>query len=56
MATDQRALTVIACTKDVCNGIYDNYGRFGAHVDAMFVACVWVQAQHLDHASACQRR
>ncbi len=39
---------VIACTKDICNYIYDTYGRFPAHVDAMYVPGVWVQAHHLD--------
>jgi hypothetical protein len=39
---------VIACTKDICNYIYDTYGRFPAHVDAMHVPGIWVQAHHLD--------
>lgn len=39
---------VIQCAKDVCNYIWDTYGRFPAHVDAMFVPGVWVQAHHLD--------
>jgi hypothetical protein len=39
---------VVACVKDVCNYIYETYGRFPAHVDAMFVPGVWVQAHHLD--------
>ncbi|HKU36715.1 MAG TPA: hypothetical protein VJR89_01175 [Polyangiales bacterium] len=39
---------VIACVKDVCNYIYHTYGRFPAHVDAMYVPGVWVQAHHLD--------
>ncbi len=39
---------VIACTKDICNYIFETYGRFPAHVDAMFVPGVWVQAHHLD--------
>ncbi|HEX6245465.1 MAG TPA: hypothetical protein VFZ61_31295 [Polyangiales bacterium] len=41
---------VIACTRDVCNYIYETYGRFPAHVDAMHVPGVWVQAHHLDLA------
>lgn len=41
---------VIACAKDICNYIYGTYGRFPAHVDAMFVPGVWVQAHHLDLA------
>jgi hypothetical protein len=39
---------VIACAKDVCTYIYDTYGRFPAHVDAMHVPGVWVQAHHVD--------
>lgn len=39
---------VVACCKDICNYIYDTYGRFPAHVDAMYVPGVWVQAHHLD--------
>ena len=39
---------VIACAKDVCNYIYNTYGRFPAHVDAMYVPGTWVQAHHLD--------
>jgi hypothetical protein len=37
----------IACTKAVCNYIYDTYGRFPATVDAMHL--MWfMQAHHLD--------
>ena len=39
---------VVACVKAVCNYIYDTYDRFPAHVDAMFVPGVWVQAHHVD--------
>jgi hypothetical protein len=39
---------VVECTRDICNYIYDTYGRFPAHVDAMFVPGIWVQAHHLD--------
>jgi hypothetical protein len=39
---------VIQCCKDICNYIYDTYGRFPAHVDAMYVPGIWVQAHHLD--------
>lgn len=39
---------VVACAKDICNYIYDTYGRFPAHVDAMYVPGIWVQAHHLD--------
>jgi hypothetical protein len=39
---------IIECVKDVCRYIYDTYDRFPAHVDAMFVPGIWVQAHHLD--------
>ena len=39
---------VIAVVKDICNYIWDTYGRFPAHTDAIFVPGVWVQAHHLD--------
>ena len=39
---------VIECTRDICNYIWDTYGRFPAHVDAMFVPGIWVQAHHTD--------
>ncbi len=39
---------VIQCCKDICNYIFDTYGRFPAHVDAMYVPGVWIQAHHLD--------
>lgn len=41
---------VIACTKDICNYIYDTHGRFPSHVDAVYVPGVWLQAHHLDLA------
>jgi hypothetical protein len=50
----------IACTKAVCNYIYDTYGRFPASVDTMHM--MWfMQAHHLDldyygkffHSAAC---
>jgi hypothetical protein len=38
----------VQCVKDVCNYIYKTHGRFPAHVDAMHVPGVWLQAHHLD--------
>jgi hypothetical protein len=38
---------VIECTKDICNYIYNTHGRFPAHVDAIYVPGVWIQAHHL---------
>ena len=39
---------VIQVAKDVCTYIWETYGRFPAHVDAIHVPGVWVQAHHLD--------
>jgi hypothetical protein len=53
----------IACTKAVCNYIYETYGRFPAGVDTMHL--MWfMQAHHLDpdfyssffHPAACGQR
>jgi hypothetical protein len=41
---------VIECAKDICKYILDTHGRFPAHVDAMYVPGVWLQAHHLDLA------
>jgi hypothetical protein len=38
----------IACVKDICNYIYETHRRFPAHVDAIFVPGIWIQAHHLD--------
>jgi hypothetical protein len=34
--------------KDICNYIYETYGRFPAHVDAFHVPGFWVQFHHLE--------
>ena len=39
---------VIEVTKDICNYIYNTYGRFPAHTDAIQVPGIWLQAHHLD--------
>jgi hypothetical protein len=39
---------VIDCVKDVCTYIHKTHGRFPAHVDAVYVPGVWLQAHHLD--------
>lgn len=39
---------IIKHTKDVCNYIYDTYGRFPAHVDAFYCPGVWLQVQNLE--------
>lgn len=38
----------IDCTKDVCTYIYRTHRRFPAHVDAIYVLGIWLQAHHLD--------
>lgn len=38
----------IAYTKEICNYLYDTYGRFPAHVDAFVAPGVWVQFSHLE--------
>ena len=35
-------------TKDICNYIYDTYGRFPAHVDAWYTPGMWLQFSHLE--------
>ena len=35
-------------TKDICNYIYQTYGRFPAHVDAFHVPGIWLQFSHLE--------
>jgi hypothetical protein len=38
----------IDCVKDIVDYIYRKHGRFPAHVDAMYVPGIWLQAHHLD--------
>jgi hypothetical protein len=39
---------VIECTRDICNYIYDTHGRFPAHVEAIHVPGIWLQAHHVE--------
>jgi len=34
--------------KDICNYIYETYGRFPAHIDAFYTPGFWVQFHHLE--------
>ena len=34
--------------KDICNYLYDTYGRFPAHVDAFYCRGMWLQFSHLE--------
>jgi hypothetical protein len=40
---------VIACTRDICNYVYDTHGRFPAHTEAIHVPGVWLQAHHVEN-------
>lgn len=39
---------VIAYVKEICNYIWDTYGRFPAHVDAFYTPGIWLQFGHLE--------
>jgi hypothetical protein len=39
---------VIACARDICTYIYETHGRFPAHVEAIHVPGVWLQAHHVE--------
>jgi hypothetical protein len=38
----------IAYTKEICDYIYDTYGRFPAHTDAFYTPGMWLQFSHLE--------
>lgn len=38
----------IEYVKDLCNYIWDTYGRFPAHVDAFYTPGMWLQFSHLE--------
>jgi len=38
----------IKYTKEICNYIYETYGRFPAHIDAFYTPGFWVQLHHLE--------
>ena len=42
------AADVIACTRDICNYIYDTHGRFPAHSEAIHVPGAWLQTHHVE--------
>ena len=39
---------VVTYVKEVCNYIWDAYGRFPAHVDAFYSPGMWLQFSHLE--------
>ncbi len=38
----------IEYTKEICNYLWDTYGRFPAHVDAFYTPGIWLQFGHLE--------
>ena len=48
MANRRPSAEAVAYTKEICNYIYDTYGRFPAHVNAIHVPGVWLQFSHLE--------
>jgi hypothetical protein len=38
----------IQYTKDICNYIWETYGRFPAHIDAFYVPGIWLQFSNLE--------
>ena len=39
---------VIACTRDICTYIHETHGRFPAHIEAIHVPGIWMQAHHVE--------
>lgn len=48
MTSKRPAPEVIDYTKEICNYIYDTYGRFPAHCNAFHFPGVWLQFSHLE--------
>jgi hypothetical protein len=48
MASRRPSAQVIDYTKEICNYIYDTYGRFPAHANAFHLPGVWLQFSHLE--------
>ena len=48
MANRRPSAEAIDYTKEICNYIYDMYGRFPAHVNAFHLPGVWLQFSHLE--------
>lgn len=38
----------VTYVKEICNYLYDTYGRFPAHVDAFYTPGMWLQFSHLE--------
>jgi hypothetical protein len=48
MASRRPTAKVVEYTKEICNYMYDTYGRFPAHANAFHVPGVWLQFSHLE--------
>jgi hypothetical protein len=48
MANKRPTPQVVDYAKEICNYIYDTYGRFPAHTNAVHVPGVWLQCSHLE--------
>jgi hypothetical protein len=48
MANKRPTPQVVEYTKEICNYIWDTYGRFPAHVNAFHLPGVWLQFSHLE--------
>ena len=48
MASRRPTPQAVEYAKEICNYIYDTYGRFPAHVNAFHVPGVWLQFSHLE--------
>jgi hypothetical protein len=48
MANRRPTPQAVEYTKEICNYIWDTYGRFPAHVNAFHVPGVWLQFSHLE--------
>jgi hypothetical protein len=48
MAARPPSPDAVAYTKEICNYIYDTYGRFPAHTNAFHLPGVWLQFSHLE--------
>jgi len=48
MAAQRPKPEVVAYAKEICNYIYDTYGRFQAHVNAFHLPGIWLQFSHLE--------
>ena len=48
MASRRPTPQAVEYAREICNYIYDTYGRFPAHVNAFHVPGVWLQFSHLE--------